>query len=318
MNDFVQWWQSLEVPGLETVLNLFGDIWNLRLFHQGDTEVHVNQVVLAVVFVVVGAIFCKRLSKVFTSRMGSLMRMNLTSRVMLNRLVYYLMLFGLVVMGLSIAGIPITVFTLFGGAIAIGVGFGAQNACNNLISGFLLMIERTVRVGDIIEVGGFEARVEDIGNRCVRVRRTDGADVLVPNSTLLENMVVNWTLFDNQIRTSVKVGIAYGSDTQRMRDLLYEVANAHEKILRNPGPTVLFTEFGDNSLNFEVMFWAVITRPMDLRMIESDLRFSIDKACNEAGIIIAFPQRDVHLDATNPIPVQLLDNRGEAPDKGGL
>jgi len=203
---------------------------------------------------------------------------------------------------------PITVFTVLGGAVAIGIGFGAQNLFNNLISSFIIMVERPIRIGDIIEVGDVdEGRVEEIGNRCTRVRRSDGMDVLIPNSHFLENPVVNWTLFDIHVRGSVEVGVAYGSDTKQVTDLIMACASDNPKVLGSPAPIVLFEDFGDNALAFRLMFWADITAPMQLRVICSELRYAIDASFREAEISISFPQRDVHLDTLKPLEVRMVE-----------
>jgi len=201
--------------------------------------------------------------------------------------------------------IPWSVFAFAGGALAIGVGFGARNLFNNLISGIIIMIEQPIRVGDIVEVTGGRGRVEEISNRCVRVRRSDGIDVLIPNSFFLEQPVVNWTHSDADIRGEVVVGVAYGSPVKQVRELLLQAANEHEKIRRDPEPIVLYEEFGDNSLNFRLLFWTPVSRPMDLRILCSDLHYRIDELFRAANITIAFPQRDVHLETLKPLEVRL-------------
>ncbi len=206
---------------------------------------------------------------------------------------------------MPIAGIPITIFTVLGGAVAIGIGFGAQNLFNNLISGLILMVERPIRIGDIVELAGAEGRVADIGNRCVRIRRSDGIDVLVPNSHFLEQDVVNWTLNDSDIRGSLSIGVAYGSDIKKVKELMLKAAKEHPKIIQNLEILVLFDDFGDNSLLFNLLFWTKVTRPMDLRRIQSEIRFTLDATFKEAGISISFPQRDVHLDTLTPLEIRL-------------
>jgi small-conductance mechanosensitive channel len=192
--------------------------------------------------------------------------------------------------------IPLTAFAFLSGAIAIGVGFGAQNIINNFISGWILMWERPIRIGDFLEVSGDKGTVESINTRSTRIRRVDGVHMLIPNSKLLENTVTNWTLVDKVLRTSVKVGVAYGSNPTHVRSLIEEAIEQHKDILSIPNPVVVFDDFGDNALMFEVYFWINASVERDLRMIRSDVRYSIYELFNKDGVVIAFPQRDVHID----------------------
>ena len=284
----------------------FADLWHLEVFSAGDTAVQLNQLVIALVVMVLGLLLARLIAKLVGHRLIAGGRFNRATAFVLQRVVNLSLAAVAVFIALPIAGIPITIFTVFGGALAIGVGFGAQNLINNFISGFILMVEQPIRVGDIVELDGREGYVEAISNRCVRVRRTDGVDLLVPNSHFLEQVVVNWTLSDANVRGEVVVGIAYGSETERARDLILEAVNAHPKVLQEPRPpTVLFEEFGDNSLNFRLLFWSSVTRPMDLRQICSDLRYRIDAMFRAADIVIAFPQRDIHLDTLKPLEVRV-------------
>lgn len=277
-------------------------IWETPVY----ADVKLNQLIIAVLIVVVGIIVARVVTRIATARIARINRINRHAAQVIQRLLFYLLVVVVVLIALPIAGIPITVFAVLGSAIAIGVGFGAQNLCNNLISGMIIMLERPIRVGDIIEIDDHAGRVEAIHNRCTRVRRTDGIDLLVPNSTFLENTIVNWTLSDADVRGKVTVGVAYGSPVRDVERILHEAAAAHDKVLKDSEPIVIFEEFGDNALVFDLYFWTRLQRPMDLRKVQSDLRFTIDDAMHEAGIIIAFPQRDLHLDSLRPIEVKMV------------
>jgi len=212
-----------------------------------------------------------------------------------------------ILFGLHVVNIPLTAFTFLGGAIAIGVGFGAQNLINNFISGFIIMAERPISIGDLIEMEGNFARVEEIGMRCTRIRTPANVHILVPNSSFLEKNIINWTLSDQLIRSNVTVGVVYGSLVREVKRFLIKAVSTHNKILIKPEPLVLFNDFADNSLVFNVYFWITMDRIMDRRTIESDVRFIIDELFSQANIIIAFPQRDVHLDTTKPIECKILN-----------
>jgi small-conductance mechanosensitive channel len=169
---------------------------------------------------------------------------------------------------------------------------------NNFISGWILMWERPIRIGDFLEMGEVKGTVESINTRSTCIRRVDGVHVLVPNSYLLENTVTNWTLIDRLVRTNVRVGIAYGSDVELATELLNRVAGEHASVLKDPPYSVIFDDFGDNSLVFDLNVWVYADAEKGLRVIRSDLRYQIDRLFRESGIVIAFPQRDVHLDGT--------------------
>ena len=208
------------------------------------------------------------------------------------------------IMTLGLLHIPVTALAFISGAIAIGVGFGAQNIINNLISGWILMSERPVRIGDFVEIDENRGTVESIGNRSTRIKRVDGIHLLVPNSQMLERIVVNWTLVDRKFRAVVRVGVVYGSPVRLVEELLYQAVREHAEVLAEPKPLVVFEDFGDNALVFDVYFWCEAAAERDLRMIRSDIRFRIDELCNENDIVIAFPQRDVHLYARTPIEIR--------------
>ncbi|MCU7554746.1 mechanosensitive ion channel [Alteromonas sp. ASW11-19] len=213
--------------------------------------------------------------------------------------IFYIFAFAVLIFTLlEVLSVPLTAFAFLSGAIAIGVGFGAQNIINNFISGWILMWERPIRIGDFLEVDDARGTVEAINTRSTRIRRVDGVHMLIPNSKLLENTVINWTLIDTLTRTSVRVGVAYGSSTRDVARLIEEAAVQQTDVLSEPKPVVIFDDFGDNALVFEVYFWVNATIERNLRVIRSQLRFDIDEKFNQAGIVIAFPQRDVHLDGT--------------------
>ena len=217
---------------------------------------------------------------------------------LVQRLLYIVALAVIFITTLAMLNVPITAFAFLSGAIAIGFGFGAQNIINNFISGWILMGEKPIRIGDFLEVEGVKGVVEEINTRSTRVRRVDGVHMLIPNSKLLENTVINWTLRDRLIRGVVSVGVAYGSDCQKVKKTMLDVTNTQPETLTEDGkaPQVYFQEFGDNALIFEVYFWINSYVEGGLRLVASNIRFGLDEAFNKQGIVVAFPQRDVHID----------------------
>lgn len=222
------------------------------------------------------------------------------------RLFNLLAVVGLVVFALMTVNIPLTVFAFMGGALAIGVGFGAQNILNNFISGLILLVERPIKLGDIVDVEGVRGRVTHIGGRCCQVRRFDGIDMLIPNSSFLEKNVTNWTLSDQHLRCTLTVGAAYGSPVRVAMGLVKRAATEHPLVMREPAPEVYLEEFADSALTLRLDFWLDLLVESNWRRVTSDIRQNIDALFNENGIVIAFPQRDVRLDSARPLKIELV------------
>ena len=292
-------------------LHMFADwvttVWYLEIFKSGDNPILLNQIIIASLHLLIGFFISKKLSVLLSRRIIRNHKVDETKAHLFQRILYFIVLAVFVLIALPIAGIPIAAFTILGSAIAIGAGFGAQNLFNNLISSFILMIEKPIRIGDIVVLENTVGRVSDIGNRCVCVRSGDGVDILVPNSHFLEKEVTNWTRSDAKLRGELKIGVAYGSPVEKVKEILESVALENETVLQQPPPFVLFEDFGDNALCFTLFFWALVTLPLDLRKVSSSMRFRIDALMREHGIVIAYPQRDVHIDSLRPIEVKLLE-----------
>ena len=227
------------------------------------------------------------------------------------RIIFIVFLVVVALTALSLLGIPLTAFAFATGAIAIGVGFGAQNIINNFISGWILMAERPIRIDDFIEIDDAQGTVEAVGTRSTRIRRTDGVHLLVPNSQLLERTVVNWTLIDREIRTTVRVGVEYGSPVRLVYDLIMRAVTEHELIKETPKPAVVFEDFGDNALIFDAYFWSDVGGEKMLREVRSDIRFRLEELFAENDIVVAFPQRDVHLDTSSPLELRMLPGESD-------
>ncbi len=208
------------------------------------------------------------------------------------------------IFSLQLVGVPMTVFTFFGGAIAIGIGFGSQNVMNNFISGLILLIERPIRVGDVIQINSFSGKVSEIGARSTRITTGSNLEVIIPNSTILQDSVVNWTLSDDIVSSKITVGVAYGSPAKEVARLLRQAADGNEEILKSPPPGVSFTDFATDAMQFELSFWVQMSQA-DRGKVESDLRFTIDELFGDRGIVIAYPQRDVHLNMMRPMEIRL-------------
>lgn len=281
-------------------------VWNLQLTSTDGEPITVGKLVQMLLLLGVGYL----ISKILSRRLGQsvLPRFGLArgAVVAFQTLAYYGLLAVFFLWALRVVNIPLTVFTVVGGVLAIGIGFGSQNIMNNFISGLIILAEHPIKVGDLIDIDGIFGQVERIGPRSSRIRAGDNTHVIVPNSTFLEKNVLNWTVSDDVIRTWVDVGVAYGSPVEQVAEDLMRAASEEPGVLDQPEPEVLFMDFGDNALAFRVYFWVQVKRPLDRYRVQSRLRFRIDRVFGEAGIVIAFPQRDVHLDSLSPLEVRVV------------
>jgi potassium efflux system protein len=211
---------------------------------------------------------------------------------------YYAIIMAGLMFALVAAGFEVGQLAIVVGALGVGIGFGLQNVVNNFVSGLILMFERPIQPGDVIEVSGTAGTVREIGMRATRLRTFEGADIVVPNGTLLSEKLTNWTLSDMSRRFDVSVGVAYGTDVTKVLSLLRDAAKDMPKIAASPEPMVIFGGFGESSLDFTVRAWTddfdnwVATR--------SALTVRIHEALRVAGIEIPFPQRDLHLRSISP------------------
>ncbi len=206
---------------------------------------------------------------------------------------YLFVLLGIYV-ALQINGFDLSSLAVLAGALGVGLGFGLQNIVANFVSGIILLAERPLSIGDRIEVSGVAGQVRQINLRSTMVVTNDNISIIVPNSDLVTGTLTNWSHGDPKVRIRIPIGVAYGTDPQKVKQVLLAVAAANENVLPTPPPSVYFESFGDSSLNFELGVW---TREMvhSPGLFRSDLNFAIEKAFRENEIEIPFPQRVVHL-----------------------
>jgi small-conductance mechanosensitive channel len=266
-----------------------------EIFSLGEVSITIGQVVAASLTIAVALVLAGWLIRRLSLRLLSGGR-DANQVQLINRVLWVVVITILFFTALGMLEVPLGAFAFISGAIAIGIGFGAQNIINNFISGWILMGERPIRIGDLLEVNGTLGRVEAINVRSTRIKRVDGVRIVIPNSHFLENMVVNWNLGDQDIRIFVGVGVAYGSPVRLVAELIEKAVTEQEDVLPDPAPRVLFQDFGNSSLLFEAYFWTQLRPGGDLRRLRSEIRFRIDELFRKNGITIAFPQRDVHLD----------------------
>ena len=212
------------------------------------------------------------------------------------------------VLAVSAIGLDLTNIALIAGALSVGIGFGLQNIVNNFVSGLTLLVERPIKVGDWVVVGDQEGIVKRIQVRATEIETFQRTSGIVPNSAFLQEPVINRTHKDSSGRIEVPVGVAYGSDTAKVERLLLDAAKENPKVASWPEPFVLFTNFGESSLDFELRCYC--QNVFDTIRGASELRFAIDGAFRKGGIEIPFPQRDVHLKDIDRLERLMAPNRG--------
>ncbi len=209
----------------------------------------------------------------------------------------YIILFLGVLLALDNLGISINSLAAVGAVLMVGIGFGLQNIAQNFISGIIILMERPIKVGDIIKVGSSSGRVIDIRVRSSVIQTRDDVTIIIPNSKVISEEVISDSYSGQQIRQHIGVGVAYGSPVEKVMTLLAQAALSHPKVMKEPPPKAIFSNFGDSSLDFDLRFWC-----MDLWTVEtvcSDIRVEIDRLFRENKITIPFPQRDLHIVSGN-------------------
>ncbi|WP_223270419.1 mechanosensitive ion channel family protein [Colwellia sp. C1TZA3] len=262
-----------------------------------EQPVTIGDILFIPIVIFMGILLTKWLIKLISSRLTT-KKTDPNIIHLVERVLYVIAITIIIISILDFMNVPIAAFAFLSGAIAIGFGFGAQNIINNFISGWILMWERPIRIGDFLEIEDSKGLVEEINTRSTRIKRVDGVHLLIPNSKLLENTVVNWTLVDQFVRCSVKVGVAYGSPAKKVAGLIMQASTEQAEVLPEPKPLVTFDDFGDNALMFEVTFWVNSRAESGLRIAKSNVRFRLEELFEQENIIVAYPQRDIHLDGS--------------------
>ncbi|AFY57847.1 small-conductance mechanosensitive channel [Rivularia sp. PCC 7116] len=298
------WFQQLR----QNILVFFRDIYKAELFKLDDgksftLDLFLQLIFYAVIAYIIGSLISRLISKTILSRF----KIDRGTKEAISSVVGYLIAgigFLIVLRG---AGIDLSSLTVIAGVLGLGIGFGLQNISSNFISGITLLFEQPLKVGDLVEVDDLRGIVEKISIRSTVVRTLDNVFVIVPNQKFIENNIVNWSYRDKKCRVHIPVGVAYGTDTTLVTEALLAAARRHPRVLKQPTPKVWFKEFGDSSLNFELLVW--VDEPPGIPQFKSDLNFSIENELNLRNINIPFPQRDLHLKNPQDL-IQLFQGAG--------
>ncbi|MFI1770780.1 mechanosensitive ion channel family protein [Thalassobellus citreus] len=255
-----------------------------------DIVLKVKYVLLVFAVVIVTTYLLRWVKKIVTRKMPVADKAKFNTVFSFARWFIYIIV---VLIAFDSIGINVTAIFAASAALLIGIGLALQTLFQDIISGIFILVDQSVHVGDIIELEGKVGRVEEIKLRTTRATTIDNKVLIIPNHLYLTNSLYNWTQNGTTTRESVDVGVAYGSDVQLVKKLLLEAATNQKDVLKNPEPTVLFTDFGDSALNFKLAF--TINDSFNVRFPKSEIRFEIDRLFRENNISIPFPQRDIHI-----------------------
>jgi len=269
-------------------------------FTLGSQRISLGLVVAAAAIIYGAFVISWIIQKLLVDEVLANRQVDLGVRLSIGRLVHYALILIGFLLALVELGFELTKITIILSALGVGIGFGLQGIVNNFVSGLVLLFERPIKVGDYIQLGEQWAVIRKIGLRATVVETFDQSEIVVPNSDLVSNQVTNWTLSNRMARIVIPVGVEYGSDVPLVKETLEKCALASSKVLRMPAPQILFLSFGESSLDFELRVWiSDIDERIQLR---SDLHQEIDRRFREAGIVIAFPQRDLHVRSVEESP----------------
>lgn len=271
------------------------DFWNIEVVttEAGD-RVTVGTLIVALVCLVLGIIIAKWISKKFTQRIFRRFQMTPSSQHLWSSMSFYICSLFVTLVALRIAHVPLTVFTLIGGALALGVGFGSQNLVNNFMSGLMFLFEAPVKVGEFIEIDGFFGRVVDVGMRATQIEVGMSRRVIIPNSFLLEKAVVNWGKPGSPIYISANVNVQYGTNLKMLETLLRENIKDIPQSVEDLPLLMQLRNFGDSSIQLDIRYPVRIYSPVDREVLASHLRIKLDELFKREKISIPLPQWIVH------------------------
>lgn len=262
----------------------------LEIVSIGDWELRITNIIWLLAIFGIAAV-SRWLFKKYLERLERHNRLDAGKAYAINSVASYIIAIVAIISMIDSLGFQVTVLLASSTALLVGLGLGLQDLFKDMVAGFIILFERTVTAGDIVEVAGIVGEVKEVGIRTTMLLTREDIVLIVPNSKLTADNVINWSQNNRVTRFKVQVGVAYGSDTEKVQKILLEVAKENKEVLNSPQPTVFFEDFGDSSLNFALFFFS--KNLFRIERTKSDLRFAIDKKFRENGITIPFPQRDV-------------------------
>lgn len=283
-------------------------------FKVGGVAITPLFLVKTAVFLTLLVLASKLLQRVVVGRVLSRLHISDSQKFALGRFATYALFAGGLFVGLQSLGVNLSSLVVFGGAVGVGVGLGLQNVVSNFVAGLILLIEQPIRMGDRVATKDTLGDVVKIGGRSTWIRTNDNVVLIVPNSDFINNAVTNWTANDPTVRISLQVGTGYSSDPEQVRAILLAAAAANSHVLKEPAPDVIFTSYGDNSINFTLRVWTA-ERAHTPAVLQSDLYFDLFRRFKDAGVELPFPQRDLHLRSSDiSLPFQAPTAFGSGAD----
>jgi len=282
---------------MEGIKKIAEDIINflkIPVFSLGDTQVTLWTILYLIIVLWLLFYITSKLNNIIVYKILAKSKIDLGVRIAVGTILRYSILtVGLIIL-LQTVGINLSSITILLGALGVGIGFGLQNITNNFVSGLIILFERPIKVGDRIEVAGVAGDVIKISMRATTIVTNDNISIIVPNSEFISSTVINWSHTDRKVRFNYPVGVSYKEDPEKVKKVLLEVAQDNQGVMKDPKPDVLFTEYADSALMFNLRVWTseYIDRP---GVLKSQLYFEIFKRFKENGIEIPYPQRDIHI-----------------------
>ena len=272
------------------------------LFSVGDTLFSAAGILKLLLFLILLAGFARFMRHALADRILPRARVDIGPANAIAGIIFYVLVTLGTLVGFQVSGIDLSTLTVLLGAVGVGIGFGLQTIASNFISGLIILFEQPIRVGDRIQIGNLNGRVVRIRARATDIVTNDEIYVIVPNQELINQQVINWSQGENRIRIPVPIGVAYGSDVEQVRLVLMEAVRTVEGVLTDPPPIVRLKGFGDSAIEFEVLGWTSDLLQAPGEFI-SRVNFTVCAALKRHGIEIPFPQRDLHLRSSVPLPV---------------
>ena len=282
---------ALHIVGLLPAIGRFLEDTGFRIGQQRLSLAMVFTALLTVVLTVLAALWVGR---VLEARIMALQHVEINLRFALTKILRSMLVVVAVLIALPIVGIDITVLSVFGGALGVGIGFGLQKVASNYVSGFTILLDRTVSPGDLVTVDHFYGEVTKLTSRCIIVRGPDGTEAIVPNETVITSTVINHSYSNRRVLMRIPIQISYSSNLETALKLMLEAAYSHSRVLKDPAPTALLIAFGDNGINLELMAWIEDPERGKLNL-NSDLNLALYKSFSANNIEIPFPQREVRI-----------------------
>ena len=284
------------------IYNTFVNTFSSSVFSLGGNDFSILSLLILVGLFIAAIILSSYITDVLRTNVLQVTRMTRGSQEIITTIVKYGLILLSSIILLQAYGLNLSSLALIGSALGVGIGFGFQDIARNFASGIVLLFERSIQVGDFIQVGDHLGVVEEVRTRSIVLKTLDRISIIVPNSRFLSEEVINWNHRRSVTRIHLPIGVEYGSDVKKVKAALLQAAAEHLEVLRNPPSQVFFTEFGDSSLNFELLVWT--SDPSRQAPLKSDLYFRIEEIFREQQIFVPFPQRDVNL-KTEDIPIKL-------------